>query len=188
VARYCDETFGPSVINDELILLLAAHSFSAVGEDEISSVLRAGVSCLESSALCEAGAMNGAELVCAWRLEASGVVRRIDWSSRRGMPNWLIDLDALRWEEGDQVELVLFPILRRLLGALTPVWDASLGHGCLALGLSVSRAGCLLSAGRSRRASRGSLAVVKGYAAAVLAKARAQRGWINAPEVCFAKL
>lgn len=68
-----------------------------------------------------------------WRAVVRGAVRRrTEWLSADDMPLWVLDLERIQRAACD-MELARFMTARILVRALAPVWDATTGHGALAV-------------------------------------------------------
>ncbi|HOW97250.1 MAG TPA: hypothetical protein P5567_05470 [Kiritimatiellia bacterium] len=112
----------------------------------------------------------------AWRGLASRLYRSAEWAG--GDRVWILDLGKVGGLPCYRLELLWFPVVRRLIEDMAELWDATGGHGVLGVVGGVP-------AGISGRALRRWRADLAGHGEAVLARLRRQRGWAELPRLLW---
>lgn len=111
-----------------------------------------------------------------WRGLAARVYRPGEWAG--GEPVWILDLGRVEGLPEERVELVWFPVVRRLLAGMAELWDASGGRGVLGL-RGVAPAGLGGTALQAWRSELGR------FSEAVLLRLKRRRGWTAVPRAMW---
>lgn len=111
-----------------------------------------------------------------WRRLASGLYRRSDWAG--GEPVWILDLGRVSGLPGDRLELVWYPLLRRLLEDMVELWDSEEDGGLVGLrgGAPERLKGRALSRWRNE---------LRGFGESVLARLHRRRNWPGRPRLIW---
>ncbi len=133
VAVYCADDLRRGIPSTDLHVLLSRALWGVGATDTAEQVLTDHLEQRSIKMTLKALLSVSDVSPMLWRAVVRGAVRRrTDWLSADHMPLWVLDLERIHMAACD-MELARFMTARILLRALAPVWDATTGHGALAV-------------------------------------------------------
>ena len=158
VAALCCATGDSAMFRDQDLDMMLAGALAATGQSAAADSICAGR--LPDAFSLRSDWMRAPSV---WPLMRGGLLRPARWETIHHEPLWMLDLSRMTPGPDDCSELSRHAALRRIAGAIAPLWDQSQGRGRLVV------SGCE----PDTPAWLGEFLLAEG----------ATRGWTEAPEI-----
>ena len=176
VAALCDQYYSDKALTADQLTLFVSRAMLAVGEDDIAEqwLDRWTGDTTQTQKLLLA-VKNTASLPAFVAGLSGRVFRHGEWRSSNDGPAWVLDLNRIKLNSSDVLEVVYLQAVRTMLEGLMGVWDASSGRGALMVrGLELSK-----------KIDTGFADELKQFVEGFLSREQRKRGWSSEPRLVF---